>query len=269
MLLLIAACGGDSSSNTTTTGGGATTTGASGATFTPMTAGTLTVGTELPAPPFWVGDDYDSLTGGFEFDLAHDIADKLGLDKTKIVTMPFAGLVAGQECPCDVDFSQVTITDDRAKVIDFSVPYFDADQGVLVKKGTEVKTLADAKGLQWGVQTNTTGFDFLDSTVKPTKETRTYDTTIDAFNALQAGQIDAVMLDTPIVLGEAKENPDFEVVAQFKTGEQYGAVLKKGSPNLDAFNAALQSLIDDGTVSQLLTKYFGEDPKDIPVISTS
>jgi polar amino acid transport system substrate-binding protein len=269
MLLFVAACGGDSSSNTTTTGGGATTTGASGATFTPMTDGVLTVGTELPAPPFWIGDDYDSLTGGFEFDLAHDIADKLGLDETKIVTMPFAGLVAGQECPCDVDFSQVTITDDRAKVVDFSVPYFDADQGVLVKKGTEVKTLDDAKALQWGVQINTTGLDLLNTTVKPSKETRTYDTTVDAFNALQAGQIDAVLLDTPIVLGEAKENTDFEVVAQFKTGEQYGAVLKKDSPNLAAFNAALQSLIDDGTVSELLTKYFGADPKDIPVISTS
>jgi polar amino acid transport system substrate-binding protein len=262
MLLGLAACGDNSSSSTTTTGG-------AGGAFDPMTSGVLTIGTELPAPPFFIGDDYDSLTGGLEYDLSQDIAAKLGLSEAKIVQMPFAGLVAGQKCPCDADFSQVTITDDRAKVVDFSVPYFNADQGVMVKKGTKVATMDDAKALKWGAQVNTTGLEFLQTTVKPGTEPQTYDTTVDAFNALLAGQIDAVLLDTPIVLGAAKDNPDFEVVAQFKTGEQYGAVLAKDSPNLDAFNAALQSLIDDGTVSELLTKYFGADPTDIPVIATS
>jgi polar amino acid transport system substrate-binding protein len=263
LLLVVAACGDNSSSSTTTTAG------SGGGSFTPIKAGVLTIGTELPAPPFWVGDDYDSITGGFEFDLANDIATKLGLSEATVVQMPFAGLVSGQKCPCDADFSQVTITDDRAQVVDFSVPYFDADQGVLVKKGTTVATLADAQALQWGAQINTTGLDFIQNTIKPDKEAQVYDTTTDAFSALQAGQIDAVLLDTPIVLGEVQENPDFEVVAQFKTGDKYGAVLEKGSPNLAPFNAALQALIDDGTVSALLKQYFGADPKDIPTISTS
>lgn len=262
-LLVAAAC---SSSSSPT----ATSSASSGAAkFTPMKAGVLTVGTELPAPPFWIGNDYTSLTGGFEYDLSQDLAKELGLSKATIVEMPFAGVVAGQECPCDVDLSQVTITADRAKVVDFTTPYFDADQGVLVKKGKSVKTLADAKALLWGAQVNTTGLDFIDKTIKPAKQAQVYNTTVDAFNALDAGQIDAVLLDTPIVLGQAKTSSQFEVVAQFKTGEQYGGIVKKGSANLAAINAAITKLKDNGTISKLLTTYFGADPKNIPTIAAS
>lgn len=260
--LIGGACGSDDDDDTTDTG-----TSASG--FEPRTKGELTVGTELPAPPFYLGDDYDSLTGGFEYDLAQALAKELGLAKAVIVEMPFAGVVAGQDCPCDVDFSQVTITDDRAKVVDFTTPYFDADQGVLVKKGKKVATLAEAKALQWGAQVNTTGLDFIEGTIKPAKKAQVYNTTVDAFNALDAGQIDAVLLDTPIVLGQAKETPKFEVVAQFKTGEQYGGIVKKGSKNLKAINAAIAKLKDDGVLSKLLEKYFGADPADIPTIAAS
>src|SRR6266545_2173560 len=179
-----------------------------------VTSGTLTVGTELPAPPFWIGNDYDSITGGYEVDLAKEIAKRLNIANVKFVEMPFAGLVAGQKCKCDIDFSQVTITNDRAKVVQFTAPYFEANQGILAKRGTTVSSMADAKKLRWGAQTNTTG----------------------AFTALNAGQIDAVLLDTPIVLGAIKAGQvkDAAVVGQFKTGEEYGAVLNKGSPNVSA-----------------------------------
>jgi polar amino acid transport system substrate-binding protein len=115
------------------------------------------VGTELPVPPFWMGEDYDSLTGGFEVDLAKELAKRLNLANTKFVEMPFTGLVAGQQCPCDINFSQVTITEDRAKVVQFTEPYFDANQGILVKKGTKVSSLEEARQLKWGAQLNTTG----------------------------------------------------------------------------------------------------------------
>jgi polar amino acid transport system substrate-binding protein len=165
----------------------------------------LTVGTELPAPPFWIGEDYDHLTGGFEVDLAKEIAKRLNLGSTKFVQMPFTGLVAGQQCPCDIDFSQVTITKDRAKVVKFTEPYFDANQGILVKKGTKVSNLDEAKQLKWGAQLNTTGASYIADTIKSTSEARLYDRTVDAFTALSAGQIQAVLLDTPIVLGAVKE----------------------------------------------------------------
>jgi polar amino acid transport system substrate-binding protein len=128
--LVAAGCGGDEEPS------GAQGTGDTAQLQDLVTPGTLTVGTELPAPPFWIGDDYDSLTGGFEVDFTQERAKRLGLSGVKYVEMPFSGLVAGQQCPCDIDFSQVTITEDRDKVVDLSVPYFDANQGVLAKTGT-------------------------------------------------------------------------------------------------------------------------------------
>jgi len=234
-----------------------------------VTPGTLTVATELPAPPFWIGDDYDHITGGFEVDFSKELAKRLGINNVKFVEMPFSGLVAGQQCPCDIDFSQVTITPDRDKVVDFTEPYFDANQGVLAHKGTTVANLDDAKKVRWGVQLNTTANSYLADKIKPATEPRVFDRTTDAFAALNAGQIDAVMLDTPIVLGAVKEKEvkDAEVVGQFKTGEVYGAVVNKGSKNLDAFNTAIKAMKDDGFRDQLFKKYFADQAAvpEIPV----
>jgi polar amino acid transport system substrate-binding protein len=259
--LVAAACGGSKSAESTST------TGASGLKDL-VTAGTLTVGTELPAPPFWIGNDYDSLTGGFEVDLSKEIAKRLNLANVKFVEMPFAGLVAGQKCRCDIDFSQVTITDERAKVVSFTHPYFEANQGILVKRGTTVTSMDDAKKLRWGAQTNTTGATYIADNIKPTHEPNLYNTTVDAFAALSAGQIDAVLLDTPIVIGAVKANQikDGAVVGQFKTGEEYGAVLNKDSPNLAAINQVIDTLKSEGFMDQLFKKYFA-DPTDVPVIS--
>jgi len=234
-----------------------------------ITPGTLTVATELPAPPFWIGDDYDHITGGFEVDFAKELAKRVGLANVKFVEMPFSGLVAGQQCPCDINFSQVTITPDRDKVVDFTEPYFDANQGVLAKKGITVANLDDAKKVRWGVQLNTTANSYLADKIKPATEPRVFDRTTDAFAALNAGQIDAVMLDTPIVLGAVKEKEvkDAEVVGQFKTGEVYGAVVNKGSKNVDAFNTAIKAMKADGFRDQLFKKYFADQAAvpEIPV----
>jgi len=260
--LVAAACGGND--NTSGSGGQASSSGLKDL----VTPNTLTVGTELPAPPFWIGDDYDSITGGFEVDLAKEIAKQLNVPNVKFVEMPFTGLVAGQRCRCDIDFSQVTITDDRAKVVKFTTPYFEANQGILVKKGTNVSSMADAKALRWGAQTNTTGAGYIADTIKPSTEPKLYEKTVDAFAALNARQIDAILLDTPIVLGAVKQGQikDGAVVGQFKTGEQYGAVLNRNSPNVDAFNQAITKLKSQGFLDQLFKKYFA-DPADVPVIS--
>jgi polar amino acid transport system substrate-binding protein len=263
--LIAAGCGGEKKESTGAGGQQAT-----GSTLKDLvTDGTLTVGTELPAPPFWIGNDYDSLTGGFEVDLSKEIAKRVNLAKVKFIEMPFTGLVAGQRCRCDIDFSQVTITDERAKVVDFTEPYFAADQGVLVKKGTAVASVEDAKKLKWGAQATTTGASYLADTLKPASEAKLYEKTVDMFTAFNAGQISAVMLDTPILLGAIKNNQvrDAEVVGQFKTGEQYGGVLKKGSPNLEAFNQVIKTLKSEGFISQLYQKYFGGDPTNVPVIN--
>jgi polar amino acid transport system substrate-binding protein len=164
---------------------------------------------------------------------------------------------------------RLTITDDRAKVVDFTAPYFDANQGILAKQGTTVSSMADAQKLRWGAQTNTTGAAYIADNIKPSSEPKLYEKTIDAFTALNAGQIDAVLLDTPIVLGAVKEGQikDGAVVGQFRTGEQYGAVLNKGSPNLAAVNQVMNALKSEGFMDQLFQKYFGADPTSVPFIS--
>jgi polar amino acid transport system substrate-binding protein len=264
LALLAAACGGGND-NSNQSSSGQQSSGLKDL----VTTGTLTVGTELPAPPFWIGKDYDSITGGYEVDLAKQIAQRLNIANVKFVEMPFAGLVAGQRCKCDIDFSQVTITPDRSKVVQFTVPYFEANQGILAKKGTTVSSMADAKKIRWGAQTNTTGAAYIADNIKPSTEPKIYNTTTDAFTALNAGQIDAVLLDTPIVLGAVKAGQikDGEVVGQFQTGEQYGAVLNKGSPNLAAINNVINSLKSEGFTNQLFQKYFGADPTSVPTIS--
>ena len=226
----------------------------------PVSQGVLTVGTELPAPPFWIGKDYDSLTGGFEVDLSKEIGKRLGLNTVKYVEMPFSGLVAGQQCPCDINFSQVTVTEKRDRVVDFTEPYFNANQGVLARKGVTVNSLADAKNLKWGAQLNTTGASYIADTIQPATEAQIFDRTVDAFQALNAGQIDAVLLDTPIVLGavENKQVRNAEVVGQFKTGEVYGGVVNRGSPNLETFNQVIRTLKSEGFIDGLFKKYFAE-----------
>jgi polar amino acid transport system substrate-binding protein len=234
--------------------------------FRILQPGVLTIGTELPAPPFWIGDDYQSITGGLEAELANAVGRRLGLDEAKYVEMPFSALVAGARCPCDIVFSQVTINDERAKVVDFSPPYFDANQGVLVSKGTKVPDVAAAKTLRWGAQLNTTGAAYLANTLKPKTPPQIYNTTLDTFNALRAGQIDAVMLDLPIVAGQAAQpGSTFAVAGQFKTGERYGAVLQKGSPNTPIVSAIIEQLRSEGFLDQLQKKYFPEIA-DVPVL---
>lgn len=245
------------------------------ATVNTVSAGTLTVATNLPAPGFWNGDNPDSITGGYEYGMAKEIAKRLGLKKgVNVQNVSFDSLVAGQVSGFDIALSQVTIRPDRAKVVDFSTPYFSSDQGVLVLKSLKkkVKTFKDAAKLRWGIQGSTTAQDFLSSKIKPKKAPRVYQETTQAFTALQAGDVDAVLLDTAIVLEQANQKGSgMTVVAQFKTGESYGAVYQKGSKLRAPIDKILKAMQKDGTLSKLGDKYlkpaFGKDPQKVPYVS--
>ena len=265
LLASLVACGDDDDAETGGTSG-TTAEGAEG--FTPVTDDTLTVVTSLPAPGFWNGDDPSSITGGYEYEIAKAMQEKLGLSDLKIVNVSFDQLVAGQVGDFDVALSQVTITDERKQVVDFTEPYFESDQGVLVMAGTEVATVDEAKALQWGVQSGTTGADYLTDELQPEKEPQVFQNLADGFAALEAGQVDAFMMDTAIVLSQASEsNGDEEVAAQFKTGEEYGGILPQGSTNVDAINAILTELKDDGSLAEFATDWLGGDPAAIPVLT--
>jgi len=287
LVFAVAACGDDSGSSSSGTGGSGTTGGGGSGNFGDCditvakgslgdvkltTDGELTVATNLPAPGFWNGNDPDSINGGFEYCMAADMATSLGLDKVKVVNVSFDALVAGQTGGFDLALSQVTITDERAKVVDFSTPYFSADQGVLVNKGTTISNIDEAKKAKWGVQASTTAQTYLADVVKPTSEPAVFQDTPSMFTALQANQIDAVMLDTSIVLGQAAQSNGAQVVvAQFKTGEEYGAIYQKGSPNAAALDKIIAGYASDGTLQKLQEKWlvpvFKGDPAKIPYIT--
>jgi polar amino acid transport system substrate-binding protein len=238
--------------------------------FKGVKSGKLTVQTALPAPGWWNGDDPDHMTGGFEFELAKDLCAQLGVGKVRIVNVDFDALQAGKTRDFDLALSQITVTDARKKNADFSDSYFSSDQGIMVNKGTQVPDLAAAKKLKWGVQTGTTSEIFLNDKVHPDSPAKSFGQTTEMFTALKAKQIDAVLLDTAIVLAQAPTQ-NAEVVAQFKTGEVYGALLPKNSPNTALVNKAIKTLSDNGTLAALNTKWlvpaFKGDPAKVPYIA--
>jgi polar amino acid transport system substrate-binding protein len=238
------------------------------ASITPAKPGQLTVETNLPGPGWFNGDTPDSIKDGYEYCLAANIAHRLGLDKLQVVNVAFDALVAGQTKDFDLALSQISITDDRKKVVDFSVPYFDSDIGVLVKKGSKVDEKS-IKSSTIGVQQATTAGDFTDQTLKPSKPVKVFPDTPSMFTALQAGQVDVAMTDTAIVLGQASESHGlFVVPGQYHTGEKYGALFPKGSANEAAINKVIEELVSDGTTKKLAAKYlaaaWGKDPTKIP-----
>jgi polar amino acid transport system substrate-binding protein len=297
----VAACGSSSKtssgSDTTTSAAGATTTSVASTTpttapapincngtsayvtdigtasdFTPVTPDTLTVVTSLPGPGFFEGSDSDptKITSGYEYDLAKAMQKAFGLSKLVIRNENFDAITAGTVTKYDVALSQISITCDRAKVVKFSIPYFQSNQGILTNKGgPSITTIAEAKTVQWGVQTSTTAGDLL-AKIKPDKTPKVFENLSDAYVALQAHQIDAVLIDTAINLGEAaRSNGAFRVVAQFNQPggpDRYGAILPKGSANLTQVNAVFKSLTDGGQLKKLVIKDLTADPGTIPVI---
>jgi polar amino acid transport system substrate-binding protein len=261
--LLATACGSDAKSS-----GGATT-------CNPVKPGVLSVVTSLPGPNFWgttkAEVDPDAIKSGIEYDLATKIAAKCGLKMT-FRNENFDAIVAGQIDPksYDIVLAQVTITADRAKVVDFSVGYFKSDQGLLVNKGTAVKTWDDVKKLTVGVQQSTTAEFYISPGGTPgwqLPKIKSFPDLASAYAALSAGTVDAIMIDTPINLGQAAQSGGKEeVVGQFKTGEEYGAIYGKGTGEKAIFDPIIQGFIDDGTVNALIAKYLGGDPSKVPFI---
>jgi polar amino acid transport system substrate-binding protein len=275
--LLVAACGDDT--ETPAAGGSAAPSGSAAPAAAndckPVKPGVLSVVTSLPGPNFWGTTaqevDPDKISSGIEFDMANMIASWCGLSM-EFRNEGFEAIVAGQIDPTsyDIVLSQVTITDDRAKVVDFSVGYFKSDQGLLVNKGTAVASWDDVKKLTVGVQQSTTAEFYVTSGEIPgwkLDNVKSFPDLTSAYAALNAGQVDGIMIDTPINLGQAAQSGGKqEVVAQFKTGEEYGAIFGKGNGKKAIFDPIIQGLIDDGSINALIAKYLGGDPSTVPFV---
>ena len=229
--------------------------------------GQLTVEVNLPAPVWWNGDTPESVKDGMEYCIAAEIAWRAGYDKVEVVNVGWDALIAGQTSGFDLAMSEISITDDRKKVHDFSVPYFNSDIGVLTRKDAPVdeKSIKTAKV---GVQQATTGATFATDKIG-IKNVQVYPEQGDLFAALRAGQIDAAITDTSIVLAEEVATKGASVaVGQYQTGETYGAIYPKGNPNNPAIDKIFQAMVADGTIAKLSVKYlasaWGKDPATIP-----
>ncbi len=238
--------------------------------FTPAVARQLTVETGLPAPGWWNGESPDTIQDGYEYCMAANIAYRAGLDRLVVVNVSFPQLLGGQTRNFDLALTQATITAERSKAVDFSIPYFASDQGVLVRTGTRVDSAA-MRHFRIGVQGATTSGDFATEKIKSTQPLRVYPGLAAAYAALASGQIDAVLYDTAEVLGQAAaSHGTMTVAAQYSTGESYGAIFPKGSPNETTLNRIIQSLKNDGTLTALSAQYlaqaWGVDPSKIPYL---
>jgi len=265
-IAMLAACGSSSSSSSssasaTTPAASATTTAqaptATGPALTLRTPGVLTVGTELPDPPMVNADSYGAIKDdGYEVEMINEIAKRLGVSTVKWVHHPFDAAIAGKACPCDLYVDGVTIYPDRQKVVDFSSGYFKSNQGALVRKGVSVPDLAAARKLHWGVTRNSSGEFYAESTLKPSQQIAIYKDPTAANLALRGHKVDGIIVDVPIAEDLAKKNTSATIAGQFETGEQYGIVMPKGSPDTPVVTQLVDQLKSEGFLDQLYKKYF-------------
>ncbi|MGJ5829043.1 ABC transporter substrate-binding protein [Streptomyces ossamyceticus] len=259
-LLLVAGC------TSTDDGGSGTKTAAGGVEL--VKAGQLTTCTHLPYPPFQ--SEIDGKVQGFDVALIDLVAKDLGV-KQVIRDTPFENFKTGaflNSGECDLAAAGMTITDERKKNVDFSDPYFDATQAVLADKGAGIGSFADLKGKKVGAQAQTTGEDYAKSQgLDPVS----FESSDAVLNGLRSGQVDAVVIDYPVVQGWLKDkaNADaFEVADNVNTGEQYGFTVRKGNTKLlAAVNKALSEAKSDGTYRELYEKWIG--PYDESAASAS
>jgi polar amino acid transport system substrate-binding protein len=272
MTLSLAACGSSSSSSSSSSASGGfgdckVTSKKNSISIKPTTPGTLTVETTLPAQGWWNGTTPSSIKSGYEYCLAANLANAAGLKSVTVKNVSFAQLVAGRTNNFDLALAEISITPERAKVVDFSRPYFDSNIGVLVRKDTGV-TEDNITSKKCAAYSGTTSVDFIRNELKC--NAKIYPNSQSLYQGLLSGQVDADFLDTAIVLAEAKATGGkLEVVGQYETGEKYGAIYPQGSANEKALDQGIKTLIDDGTTQQLSKDYlgpaFGGDPSAVPI----
>ncbi|MFP4635937.1 MAG: basic amino acid ABC transporter substrate-binding protein [Nitriliruptoraceae bacterium] len=246
--LLLTACGGDDE-------------GEVAGDFDLVSDGTLTVCSDIPYAPFEFEDpDSDLGYSGFDIDLMQAMADELGLD-VEVVATGFEGLTSGATMSagtCDLAASAMTITEEREEQVDFTEPYYDAVQSLLVPDGSEIGSIDDLDdSVVVGVQSGTTGEAYAEENV-PGAEIRSFENTGDLFTAMESGQIDAILQDQPVNVEYARDN-EADVIEEYDTGESYGFALEQGREDelLEALDEALASVRDDGTYDEIYDEYFG------------
>jgi polar amino acid transport system substrate-binding protein len=231
-----------------------------------QTPGELTVATDKPAyPPYF--EDNDPTNGkGFESATAYAIAHQLGYSKSDVkwVTEPFNSSYAPGPKNFDFDVNQISITPARSQHVDFSSPYYTANQAVVASKGSSAasaKSLADLKDASIGVQIGTTSLDAVNSEIQPSSQPKVFNDSNDVVTALKEGQVDAVVVDLPTALYlTAVQVPSATIVGQFSApgGDQWGALLAKGSPLTGCVSKAIDELRSSGQLGQIENRWMSK-----------
>jgi polar amino acid transport system substrate-binding protein len=268
VLLVVAGCGSSSSDTSSSSGVG---TQASAASCTPDqlqtdTAGKLTVATDKPAyPPYFENDD-PSNGEGFESAVAYAIGKQLGYKPGDVqwTVEPFNASFAPGPKNFDFDVNEISITPQRENAVDFSAPYYTANQAIVVLKSSDAagaKSLADLKGLNIGVQVGTTSLEAVEDVIQPDSKPEVFNSSNDVIQALKNEQIDAVVVDLPTALYlTAAQVPAATVVGQFEApgGDQWGALLAKESPLTACVSQAIEELESSGELDALNKRWMSQ-----------
>jgi len=239
------------------------------------TPGQLTIGTDSPAYEPWFVDNDPTNGKGYESAVAYALAEQLGFgkDQVKWIKVPFNSSYAPGSKKFDFDINQISISADRAEVVDFSDGYYAAAQAVIALKGTDgakASSLADLKGLRLAAQTGTTSLTAIRDVIKPDADPVVFEDTNAAKQALQNDQVDAIVADVPTAFYiSSAEIENSVLIGQFQpeTGEQeeFGLLFEKGSELVPCVNSALGALREDGTIDQLEQQWLS-DAVDVPVL---
>ena len=258
--LALTACGGSASTASSAAASSvaasseAASTSAAAAELTTVEAGKLTMATNAAFPPYEMTTDAGAFEG-IDIDTAQAIADKLGLE-LQIDDMDFdAALLSVQQGKADIAMAGVTVTDERKNVMDFSDSYATGIQSIIVPEGSDIASPDDLAGKMIGTQRGTTGYiycsdDFGDDAVVA------YDDGLTAVQALNNGQVDAVVIDNAPAKEFVAANPGLVLLDTSYAEEDYAIGMAKGNTALeDAVNAALEELKADGTLQSIVDKY--------------
>ena len=253
--LALTACGGSASSAASSVASSAASSEAvsSAAELTTVEAGKLTMATNAAFPPYEMTTDAGEFEG-IDVDTAKAIAEKLGLE-LQIDDMDFdAALLSVQQGKADIVMAGVTVTDERKAVMDFSDSYATGIQSIIVPNDSDIASPDDLAGKKIGTQRGTTGYiycsdDFGDENVVA------YDDGLTAVQALNNGQVDAVVIDNAPAKEYVAANPGLKVLETSYAEEDYAIGMAKGSSLEAAVNAALEELKADGTLQSIVDKY--------------
>jgi polar amino acid transport system substrate-binding protein len=236
-----------------------------GSGFQPVKPGTLTVATALiPAPGFW-----ESRSAGFEAALARELGRRLGLGSVIVKQVPFRSLVAGDLGGADIALSQLSPTDERERSLDFTTPYLSAPAGVLALRRAQADDVKGLRTLRWVVSRLSTLTPIVKDQLRPDRAPAEVDDRAQALAVLRGGRADALLLDLPVALGLAHDDPaHLHVIGQLPEPQGLAAALPDGSPNHEIVDSALRRLHADGTIDKLVTRWLGEAEQDVPLIRT-